>query len=104
MARQIWVLLGWSSAHGMASTPVGVLGIDADVPEAFVEWVPREHATGRIWRERLAGAGAGELAERIPGWVETAVAPAVHVAPLVVDGALADAVRAQVDDLLGSAR
>ncbi|SEF37144.1 hypothetical protein SAMN05421837_112257 [Amycolatopsis pretoriensis] len=101
MARQIWVLLGWSSEHGMASTPVGVLGLDA--PEVFVEWTPREHVAGRIWRERLAGAGPAEIAERIAGWADTPIAPAVRVEPLL-DGALADVVRAQLDDVLGSAR
>jgi hypothetical protein len=101
MARQIWVLLGWSPQLGIASTPVGVLGLD--VPEVFVEWVPREHVAGRTWRERLAGAGAAEVAERIAGWAETPIAPAVVVEPLL-DGALADMVRAQLDDVLGSAR
>jgi hypothetical protein len=101
MARRIWVLLGWSSEHGVASTPVGVLGLD--IPEVFVEWVPREHVVGRIWRERLVGAGPAEVAVRIAGWVETPIAPAVRVEPLL-DGALADVVRAQLDDVLGSAR
>jgi hypothetical protein len=101
MPRQIWVLLGWSPMHGVASTPVGVLGIDE--PEVFVEWVPREHTAGRIWRERLAGAGPAEIVERITGWAETAVASAARVEPLL-DGELADVVRAQVDDVLGSAR
>ncbi|MGW4524980.1 hypothetical protein [Amycolatopsis sp. NPDC004378] len=101
MARHIWVLLGWSSQHGVASTPVGVLGLD--VAEVFVEWVPREPAAGRTWRERLVGAGAAGVAERIAGWAETPIAPAVRVEPLL-DTALADVVRAQLDDVLGSAR
>ena len=104
MPQHIWVLLGWSPQHGVASTAVGVLGIDTDVPECFVEWVPREHAAGQIWRARLVGAGPDAVAERIAGWAETAVAPADRVEPLVPDDALADAVRAQVDDVLGSAR
>jgi hypothetical protein len=102
MPKQIWVLLGWSPQHGVASTPVGVLGIDT--AESFVEWVPREHAAGRIWRERLAGAGPEDVAEQISGWAATPVAPAARVAPLLPEGVLADAVRAQVDELLGSAR
>ncbi|MER6792417.1 hypothetical protein [Amycolatopsis mediterranei] len=101
MARQVWVLLGWSSKHGVASTPVGVLGLD--VSEVFVEWVPREHVTGRVWRERLIGACPAEVAEEIAGWAETPIAPAVPVEPLL-DGVLADVVRAQLDDVLGSAR
>ncbi|MEV6644499.1 hypothetical protein [Amycolatopsis sp. NPDC051371] len=104
MTRQIWVLLGWSPQHGVASTPVGVVGVDTDVAECFVEWVPREHAAGRIWRERLTGAGPETVAEQIGGWAETTVAPAARVAPLLPDGLLADTVRAQVDDILGSAR
>ncbi|WP_410633865.1 hypothetical protein [Amycolatopsis sp. cmx-4-83] len=104
MARQIWVLLGWSSTYGVASTPVGVLGFDTDVPEFFVEWIPREHVAARIWRGRLTGADAGELPERIPEWVESVIAPAVGVDPFATGGVLADAVRAQVDDVLGSAR
>jgi hypothetical protein len=102
MPKQIWVLLGWSPQYGVASTPVGVLGIDTD--ESFVEWIPREHTAGRIWRERLAGVDPEKVAEQIGGWAETPVAPAARVAPLLPDGLLADTVRAQVDDVLGSAR
>ncbi len=100
MPRQIWVLLGWSPEHGAAVTAVGVLGIDGT--EGFVEWIPREHGAGRIWRERLVGADPAMLVERMAFWVVTPVAPAVLIAP--VDGALEDVVRAQVDDILGSAR
>jgi hypothetical protein len=99
MPRHIWVLLGWSPEHGAAVTPVGVLGIDS---ESFVEWIPREHGAGRIWRERLAGADPSTLAEWMASWAETPVAPAVRVEP--VEGALEDVVRALVDDILGSAR
>ncbi|MEV7038348.1 hypothetical protein [Amycolatopsis sp. NPDC051061] len=100
MSRHTWVLLGWSPQHGLACSPVGVLGIDES--ELFVEWIPREHAAGRVWRERLGGSSPAEVAKRIAGWAETPVAPAASVEPL--GGVLADAVRAQVDDVLGSAR
>jgi hypothetical protein len=98
MPRHIWVLLGWSPEHGAAVTLVGVLGIDG---ESFVEWIPREHVAGRIWRERLADADPSTLVDRMAFWIETSVAPAVRVEP--VEGALQDVVRAQVDDVLGSA-
>lgn len=104
MPRRIWVLLGWSPQYGVASTPVGVLGVGTDPVESFVEWVPREHTAGRIWRERLVGADPREVAERMAGWAETAVAPAARVEPPASHSVLADAVRAQVDDILGSAR
>ena len=42
--RYIWVLLGWSMQLGVASTPVGVLGVDTGTADAFVEWIPREQA------------------------------------------------------------
>lgn len=103
MGRHIWVLLGWSPELGAAVTPVGVLGVDDHV-DTFVEWIPREHTAGRIWRERLAVADPRTLLERMSAWGETGVAPAVPVEPITVDTALEEAVRAQVDDILGSAR
>ncbi|HWD04284.1 MAG TPA: hypothetical protein VG674_17740 [Amycolatopsis sp.] len=103
MERHVWVLLGWSPQVGAAVTPVGVLGAD-DHAEIFVEWVPREHTAGRIWRERLAAADPRTLVERMSAWAETGVAPAVPVEPITVDTALEEAVRAQVDDILGWAR
>jgi hypothetical protein len=106
MQRLLWVLLGWSSDYGAAVTAVAVLGIDTsdETTETFVEWIPREHEAGRIWRERLAGADSVSLIERMQFWAETTVASAAKVEPIVPDALLGDAVRAQVDDLLGSAR
>ncbi|WP_410574321.1 hypothetical protein [Amycolatopsis sp. cmx-4-61] len=99
---RLWVLLGWSPEYGAAVTAVGVLGIEKT--ESFVEWIPREYEAGRIWRERLAGAGPQEVLERMPFWAETLVASAAEVEPIVPDATLEAAVRAQVDDILGSAR
>ncbi|WP_284745986.1 hypothetical protein [Amycolatopsis sp. RTGN1] len=99
---RLWVLLGWSLEYGAAITAVGVLGIETT--ESFVEWIPREREAGRIWRERLAGASPLEVVERMPFWAETAVAAAAEVEPSVPDATLEAAVRAQVDDVLGSAR
>jgi len=102
MPRHVWVLLGWSSELGAAVTPVGVLGLAPEKPESFVEWIPREYVAGRIWRERLAGVDPATLADRMASWAETPIAPAAGVE--AAEGALGDVVRAQVDDLLGSAR
>ena len=106
MPRHLWVLLGWSPKYGAAVTAVAVLGMDTDgeTTETFVEWIPREHEAGRIWRERLAGADPQDLAARMELWAETPVATAAGVEPLVPEATLGDAVRAQVDDILGSAR
>ncbi|WP_020646573.1 hypothetical protein [Amycolatopsis balhimycina] len=102
MPRHIWVLLGWSPELGAAVTSVGVLGLDPEKPERFVEWIPREYAAGRIWRERLTGIDPAVLADRMGFWAETPIAPAARVDG--AEGALGDVVRTQVDDLLGSAR
>ncbi|MDQ7808396.1 hypothetical protein Q5425_32075 [Amycolatopsis sp. A133] len=102
MPRQIWVLLGWSPELGASVTPVGVLGLDPVRPESLVEWIPREYVAGQIWRERLTGVDAATLADRMALWAETPIAPAARVE--AAEGTLGDVVRAQVDDLLGSAR
>lgn len=101
MSRHVWVLLGWAPEHGAAVTVVGVVGVETEKPESFVEWIPREPVAGRIWRERLASTDPATLADRMAFWAETPVAPAVRVEP--AEGALGDVVRAQVDDVLGSA-
>ncbi len=99
---RLWVLLGWSTEYGAAVTAVGVLGIETT--GSFVEWIPREHEAGRIWRERLAGVDPQEAVARMRFWAETAVAAAAEVKPIVPDATLEAAVRVQVDDVLGSAR
>jgi hypothetical protein len=106
MQRYLWVLLGWSTEYGAAVTAVAVLGIDTDggTKKTFVEWIPREHEAGRIWGERLAGADSQDLAARMELWAETPVATAAGVEPIVPEATLGDAVRAQVDDILGSSR
>lgn len=103
---RLWVLLGWSPEYGAAVTAVAVFGIDtgAETAETFVEWIPREHEAGRIWRERLVGTSPQEVLERMAFWAETLVASAAEVEPIVPDATLETAVRAQVDDILGSAR
>lgn len=106
MQRQLWVLFGWTVELGAACTVVAALGIDVaddETVETFVEWVPREAAAAVTWRERLAITRPGELLAELPFWSDTAVAPAVLVEPVLPSGALADAVRAQVDDIVGSA-
>ncbi|GLY38980.1 hypothetical protein Amsp01_050040 [Amycolatopsis sp. NBRC 101858] len=99
---RLWVLLGWSTEYGAAVTAVAVLGIETT--ETFVEWVPREHGASRVWRERLAEVDPQDLAGRMALWAETAIASAAEVEPIVPEATLEIAVRAQVDDLLGSAR
>ena len=106
MTRRLWVLLGWSAEYGVAIIPVAVLG--ADVHETavsmFVEWVPREYEPARVWRERIATTNPDELTARMAVWEDTQVASAVEVDLLLPSAELADEVRAQVDDIVGSAR
>jgi len=106
MQRQLWVLFGWTVELGAACTVVAVLGIeiaDDQTVETFVEWVPRKAAAAVTWRERLATTRPRELVAELPFWSDTAVASAVLVEPVLQSGPLADAVRAQVDDIVGSA-
>jgi len=106
MQRHLWVLLGWSSDYGAAVTAVAVLGIGTgdETTETSIEWIPREHEASRIWRERLADPDREHLAELMQLWAESTLASAARVEPIVPDALLGDAVRAQVDDILGSAR
>ncbi|RSM43154.1 hypothetical protein DMA12_19590 [Amycolatopsis balhimycina DSM 5908] len=103
---RLWVLLGWSPEYGAAVIAVGVLGFETggEITESFVEWVPREYEAGRIWRERLVGTSPQEVVERMAFWAESLVASAAEVEPIVPGATLEAAVRAQVDDVLGSAR
>jgi len=101
---RLWVLLGWSPEYGAAVTAVAVLGTGSETTEPFVEWIPHEHEAGRIWRERLADAAPEEIVERMALWAETPVASAEEVEPILPAATLETAVRAQVDDILGSAR
>ncbi|GAB3362473.1 MULTISPECIES: hypothetical protein [Amycolatopsis] len=102
MTRHVWVLLAWSSEYGAATTPVGVLGLDLlDAAEVFVEWVPRIYEPATLWRQRIAGTSADEIAINMGIWENSPVAPAARVESLS-DGGLAEAVQRQVDDLLAS--
>ncbi|MBE8519399.1 hypothetical protein ILP97_18110 [Amycolatopsis sp. H6(2020)] len=105
MQRQLWVLFGWTVELGAACTVVAVLGIDIaddETVETFIEWVPRETAAAVTWRERLA-TRPEELVAELPFWSDNAIASAALVEPVLRSGALADAVREQVDDIVGSA-
>ena len=101
--RQLWVLLGWSPEYGVAIIPVAVLGVD-DAVNVFVEWLPRVYGEGRVWRERVATTPPEKLLERMVFWENTPVASAARLDPLLPSADLADEVRAQVDDIVGSAR
>ncbi len=104
MTRHIWILLAWSPEYGAATTPVGVLGLDLSetgAAESFVEWVPRVYEPAALWRQRIAGTPADELAGRMEIWENTPVAPAARVDSLS-DYSLAEAVQRQADDVLAS--
>ena len=93
--RQIWILLGWSSEHGLPTTPIAVLGQDGN--DRHIEWIPHEYDS--TWRERIATTPPQETAASLRQWTESATAPAVQV-ELQPAPDLAAAVQRQLDDLL----
>ncbi|MGC7096727.1 hypothetical protein ACPZ19_18800 [Amycolatopsis lurida] len=99
--RQIWILLGWSSEHGLPIRPIAVLGLDVrdGTADRHVEWIPREYDNGATWRERIATTPPQETAAYLLDWAESATAPAVQVEPQPAPD-LAAAVQQQLDDLL----
>lgn len=102
MIREVWALLGWSVHAGLAVVPVGVVGLEAG--DVFVEWIPQEYEATALWRERLTTTSADDLHQAMRLWQDTPVAPAALLESLLSTAALADDVRAQVDDILANAR
>ncbi|GAA4554552.1 hypothetical protein [Amycolatopsis samaneae] len=103
MRRRLWILLGWSPAHGVPATVVAVLGLDAEDNRAVavhVEWMPREYTAGRTWRARLAATSADDLLVRMSEWEDSPIAPAVVAEPSARAADVAAAVQIQLDDLL----
>ncbi|MFI6031367.1 hypothetical protein [Amycolatopsis magusensis] len=94
--RQIWILLGWSSEHGLPIRLIAVLGLDGTA-DRHVEWIPREYDS--VWRERIATTPPQETSASLRRWAESATAPAVQVEPQPAPD-LAAAVQRQLDDLL----
>ncbi|MCG7524022.1 hypothetical protein MHW47_06140 [Streptomyces sp. OfavH-34-F] len=101
-AWQLWILMVWHPAVGMAVDPVAVLALDtapgAD-PAQYTVWVPLVYDEANPWRERLA---EGVSPERIARWESEA--GACQIAPAAVpEGAvdLRHAADLVLDELLG---
>lgn len=101
-AWQLWILMVWHPAVGMAVDPVAVLALDtapgAD-PARHTVWVPLVYDEANPWRERLA---EGVSPERIARWESEA--GACQIAPAAVPEGAADlrhAAELVLDELLG---
>jgi hypothetical protein len=100
---ELWVLMVWRPAVGMAVDPVAVLALDtaegAD-PAQHIVWVPLVYDEANPWRERLS-EGVGP--ERIARW--EAEAGACQIAPAAVPAGAVDlrhAAELVLDELLGA--
>ncbi|WP_410599807.1 hypothetical protein [Amycolatopsis sp. lyj-90] len=106
MQRTLWILLGWSSEYGAATTVVAVLGIDQEDDgqlSRHIEWVPREYQRCLTWRKRIASTPVYDLVAHMEIWQNSLTAPAARVDLVPSAPDLAAAVQYQLDDLLGSA-
>jgi hypothetical protein len=98
--RRVFVLLAHDSATGLATLPVGALGLEGDHHHAsLLAHVPAAEA----WRERLALVDVA-LAEAVEAWLEAAGAVALDLAevPAPASPDLAGAVELVVDELLAT--
>jgi len=99
--RQVWVLLAFDPASGLAILPVGAAGVEGE--RWYASWVPLEPAAD-AWREQLRPeAGLAPVPERLAWWAEHANGVTAGLAPVDVPAAatdLAGAVEAAVDALL----
>jgi hypothetical protein len=95
--RRVFVLLAHDSATGMATRPVGAIGLeDGDHYQSLLAHDP----AGEAWRERLALVEA-PLAEAVDAWLEAGgVAMDLAEVPPPVSPDLAGAVELVVDELL----
>lgn len=96
--RRVFVLLAHDPATGLATRPVGALGLEGD--RHYESWLPHE-AAGEVWRERLARVGV-PVPEALDSWRETADGVAVDLAEVDAPPSpeLAGAVELVVDELL----
>ena len=98
--RRVFVLLAHDPATGLATCPVGALGLEGDRHyTSLIAYVPAEEA----WRERLALVDV-PLAEAVEVWLDAGgVAMDLAEVPAPASPDLAGAVEIVVDELLAMA-
>lgn len=100
-SRQVWVLLVFDPTTGLATRPVGAVGMEGD--HWHVSWLPLEPAADP-WRERLhSRSGQVAVPQRLAWWAEHANGVTAALAPIDPPPAAVDlvgAVEAAVDALL----
>lgn len=96
---EVYVLLSLDRTTGVATHPVGAIGLVDD--RHYVSWVPLDPATD-IWRERLnPTAGAASVRDRVVYWLEHANGITLDIQPVDPHASdLPGAVEAAVDQLL----
>ena len=99
-SRQVWVLLAFDAATGLATRPVGAVGVEGH--RWHVSWLPLEPAAD-AWRQRLnPHTATASVPERLAWWAQHTGSITAALAPIDPPSAadLVGAVEAAADALL----